>query len=141
MLKRPIHGANSTNCIPAVGWKPVQSGMQTRKPTIEPASAVHRAGSGFWSRPRASTATPKAIGTQMASERYGSIVVVMGGRGLELAQIEPEEGEEGEHAEDHRERVVVDEAGLEPAGHACEPADEARGAVHHDPVDHGLVAP
>src|SRR5687768_9454733 len=114
--------------------------MHTASPSTEPASAVQRAGSGLRSWPIASTATPKAIGTQMAAERrypWRSIVVVV----LELLQVQPEEGEEREHAEDHRERVVVDEAGLRPARDAGEPADESRRAVHHDPVDHRLVAP
>jgi hypothetical protein len=77
-LKRAIQGAFSTNCIVATGWNCVQSGMHTRKPAIEPTSASHRAGAGLASSPMARTATPKAMGTQMESERrYEGIVVVV----------------------------------------------------------------
>src|SRR5712671_4491036 len=127
----------------ATGWKPIQSGMQTASPRAEPASAVQRAGIGCLSLPIASTAMPKAIGTQIVSERMcpWSIVVVVVVVGLEFLQVQPEEREQREHAEDHGERVVVDVAGLGAARDAGEPADEARGAVHHDAVDDGLVAP
>src|SRR5687768_6582601 len=114
--------------------------MQTRRPKAEPTRAVQRAGSGFLSLPMASTAMPKAIGTQIVSERTypWNIVVFVS---VLAVQEEGEEGEHREYARDHREGVVVDEAGLRAARHAREPADEPRGAVHHDPVDDGLVAP
>src|SRR5438132_6488976 len=110
--------------------------MQTRSPRTEPASAVQRAGPGSWSRPMTSTAMPKRIGTQIASE----MIMVVVAR-LEALQLQPEPREDGEHAEDHRERVVVDVAGLHPSRDPGEPADQLRGAVHHDPVDDGAVTP
>src|SRR5690349_13491488 len=116
--------------------------MHTARPRMLPTSAVQRAGAGSRSLPMTSTAMPKAIGTQMARESTypWNIVVVFGGRALEFVGV-PEPGEQPEDADDHREGVVVDVARLHAAGDAGEPAHEARGAVHHDPVDHGLVAP
>jgi hypothetical protein len=72
MLKRAIHGAISTNCIAdVVRSKCVHSGMQTARPNTEPTSAVQRAGAGLRSLPMASTATPKAIGSQIVSDKHG----------------------------------------------------------------------
>src|SRR5438132_581224 len=144
MLKRAIHGRSSTNCIAAVRSKSVHRGMATAKPSTAPASAVQRAVAGSRSLPMTSTAMPKAIGTQMARERSGSpwsIVVVVGVALLELPQEDPEEAQEGEYAEDHREGVVVDVAGLQAPRDAGEPDHQARRAVHHDAVDEGAVAP
>src|SRR6185295_7271883 len=127
----------------ATGWKPVQSGRPTARPSSEPASAVQRTGIGFLSLPIASTAMPKAIGTQIVSERTypWNIVSCSFPSRSEFLQVEPEEREQREHAEDHRERIVVDVARLHAAGDAGEEADRLGGAVHHDPVDEGLVAP
>src|SRR6185436_17160143 len=145
MLKRGIQDRISTNCMSAIAWNPVQRGMQTAKPSTAPTRATRRTGSGCLSFPIASTAMPNAIGTQITSERrnpWNIVVVVAAWKvGSELLQVEPEEREQREHAEDHRERIVVDVAGLHAAGHAREPADEARRAVDHDHVDDGLVAP
>src|SRR5689334_15306238 len=127
----------------AVAWKPVQSGRHTASPRSEPTSAVQRAGSGLASLPTTRTAMPKAIGTQITSERtypwnIGSCSFPVRS---ELLQVEPEERKQREHAEDHRERIVVDVARLHAPGHAGEKPDRPGGPVHHDPVDDGLVAP
>jgi hypothetical protein len=64
---------------------------------------------------------PKAIGTQITSERRypWKASLLLCAVGLEFLQVEPEEREESEHAEDHRERVVIDVAGLDAAGAAA----------------------
>src|SRR5512140_3950443 len=116
----------------AVGWNPLQSGRHTRKPRTEPARAVQRAGAGARSLPIARTAIPKAIGTQIVSVRRYPWNIVVFARPVLRAEVHPEEGEEREHAEDHRERVVVDEARLHAARAAGDPSDEPRRAVHHD---------
>src|SRR3954470_198909 len=125
----------------AVGWNPIQSGMQAAKPRSEPTSAVQRAGIGLRSLPASSTAMPKTIGTQIASERTypWNIGCCSFPRRSELLQVEPEEREQREHAEDHRERIVVDVARLHAAGDAGEKADHPGRAVHHDAVDDRLV--
>ncbi len=72
MSNRGIHSRRSTNCMPdAAGSKWKNSGSVTTKPASAPASAIHRAAAASRSRLTASTARPAAIGTQMASERYG----------------------------------------------------------------------
>ena len=56
---------------PAAVLNPAHRGMPAAKPRMEPASAVHRAAAGLRSEPSASTATPKAIGSHVTSERIG----------------------------------------------------------------------
>ncbi len=56
---------------PARRLKPAQSGMPARKPRTEPTSAVHRVAAGLRSEPSTSTATPKAMGSQVTMERIG----------------------------------------------------------------------
>src|SRR5258708_23856337 len=144
MLKRAIQGAFSTNCIAATGLKAVHSGMHTARPRIDAASAVQRAGAGLRSSPKTSTAIPKAIGTQMVSERrypWNIVVVFLGRRDLGPAEVDEEEAQEREHAEDHRERVRIDVARLHAPRDPREPAVPRPSAVHHDAVDDGLVAP
>src|SRR5262249_62406403 len=60
-------------------------------------------------------------------------------RGKETSFMPEPEGED-EDADQHRHRILVDEPGLHQAYHAGEPAHHARRAVHHEAVDHGLVA-
>src|SRR5512140_611998 len=99
MSKRGIQSAYSTNCMLAVaGLKCSHSGNVTRNPASEPASAIQRAGAASRSRPTASTARPAMIGTQMASERYGMVVV---------ASAANPPGQEREQADDHGEGVMV----------------------------------
>src|SRR5258706_4580739 len=80
---------------------------------------------------------PNTIGTQITSERMGRPWSML----LVYPQVPEPQLKQQEPAEDRRECVVVDVAGLHPAGEPGEPADEPRGAVHHDAVDDRLVAP
>ena len=82
-MKCAIQGESSTNCISATGLNSVHSGTHSARPSTAPTSAVQRAGSGLRSLPMASTSTPKAIGTQITSERRypWNIVIVVGVRG------------------------------------------------------------
>src|SRR6185295_13432924 len=105
--------------------------MVTRRPSTAPPSASH-----FWLRalpspPAASTARPARIGTQMASERSGTLP-------MPEAPDDPAHAEQ--NAEQHEEGIGIHKAGLQQADHAREPAHDPRRAVHHQAVDHRLVA-
>src|SRR5262245_42155119 len=102
--------------------------MVTRKPSTAPASAIQRTRASSLT---ASASTPAAIGIQMASESSG-----------QLAMPEPPDdpAHADQDAEQHEEGIGIDQAGLDQADHAREPAHDARRAVHCQPVDHGLVA-
>src|SRR5687767_7931240 len=132
MLKRSIHAFCSTNWNPA-SWtsKPVYRGMVTRNPASAPTSATQRCSGARWSPPSARTSTPARIGSQMAKVRSTLVRFF-------LVFQEPES--EDDHADQHAEGVLVDEAALEQAHHAREPPHQARAAVHDQAVDHGLVA-
>src|SRR5829696_2914803 len=102
MSKRGIHSTRSTNCIAEVATSNcAYSGTVTRKAAIAPIRAIQRAAPASRSRPTASTARPATIGTQIARERNG----VTGSPHAPPV-------EQHEHADDHRERVVVDVARL-----------------------------
>src|SRR6188508_3834590 len=130
MSKRGIHSLRSTNCICDVPVsKCSQSGSVTARPAIAPARAIQRAAAASRSRPTASTARPATIGTQMDRDRYGIIA----------ASPRPVR-EQCEYAEDHRERVVIDVAGLHVPPERSRPADEASRAIDEEAVDDGAVA-
>src|SRR3954463_1357484 len=135
MLKRAIQDAFSTNCISGVpSLKAPYSGKVTRKLTMAPISAIQRTARSCSSRPSASRATPNTIGVQMARLKAPTLFFSL--------SAEPDETRhQHEHADDHRERVVVDVARLQAAGDAGEPAHQVRAAVDHGAVDDGLVAP
>src|SRR3989344_1445009 len=133
-LKRSIQGAFSTNCIAAVVVsKSVIRGMVTRKPATEPMSAIQRAALGFSWRPAASSRSPKATGTQMARERMLDMVCMGGSSCSGLHEHEP--GHEGEHPQDHDQRVVIEVTGLEQADHRADHADQLGRAVDDQAVD------
>src|SRR5580765_7957170 len=113
MLRLSIHGAASTNCIPALpNSNFVYNGMVTRKPRTAPASATWRCSGARRSPPSARTRTPARIGTQMARERSIRVFSVA----FFLFMPEPE-GED-EDADQHRHRVLVQQARLHQAHHA-----------------------
>src|SRR6478609_11106448 len=136
MLKRAIQEAFSTNCISGVpSLNALYRGSVTRKLTTAPISAIQRTARACSSRPSASSAVPNTIGVQMARLRTPTLFFSL------LSVVEPDEPRhQHEHADDHRERVVVDVARLQAAGDAGEPAHQVGAAVDHGAVDHRLVA-
>ena len=67
MLKRSIQVYFSTNCIAAVpSSKPLYSGTVTARLTNAPNRATQRTACAWLSRPKASSATPKNTGVQIA---------------------------------------------------------------------------
>src|SRR5215207_8961560 len=87
------------------------------------------------SRPMASSTAPKRIGTQMARLNIPIFAFL---RGL---SVEPDEiRHEDEDAQQHREGIVVDIAGLHPAHDAGHAADGLPRAVDDGTVDDALVA-
>src|SRR6478609_12205620 len=133
MLKRAIQEAFSTNCISGVpSLNALYRGSVTRKLTTAPISAIHRTARTCSSRPSASSTVPNTIGVQMARLSTPTLFFSL--------SAEPDEPRhQHEDADDHCECVVVDVAGLQPAGDAGEPADQVRAAVDHGAVDHRLV--
>src|SRR5574337_1147287 len=111
MLKRGIQVLDSTNCIAGVpSLKPSYSGSVTRKLTAAPISATQRTSRACRSLPNASSTTPKKIGTQIA--RLSNPIFL-------VSLSEPNEvGHQDEHADDHRQRIVVQVTGLHPAQRA-----------------------
>src|SRR5690606_27331831 len=85
--------------------------------------------------PSASTAAPPMIGSQMRMLRRGQFDTyrLPSGPGVD------EHGQEHDQAEDHRECVVVQAPRLEPAHHAGDQPDGARGAVDEHAVDQAGV--
>src|SRR5579859_3402767 len=127
MLKVWIHGVSSTNCMPwAVASKRAYRGSATRKPAIAPARASQRARLAFRSEPVKSTAMPARMGSQMTV--LSRVFAPMS------ASCEPER-EQHEHADDHGEGIVVDQAGLQFARDSGEPAHQPRRAIDEDTVD------
>src|SRR5512140_2034970 len=134
MLKRGIQGESSTNCIALVCvLKPAYSGRLAARPSTAPTSAIWRT-SAAWRSPNASTSRPNRIGIQMLRLSQGVGFIV-----CPLRPAEPQR-QQHEHADDHRERIVIDVAGLEQAHQASDPADHARRAVDHEAVDDRHVA-
>src|SRR6218665_77595 len=133
-LKRSIQAVFSTNCIAAVpGWKPWYRGSVTSKPSTAPSRASQRTEWACSSRPMASSTTPKATGIQMA--RLNRPIFLL------LLLVEPDEvRHQDEDTQDHHQRVVMDEARLQPAHHACDRAHQFPGPVDQHPVDDGLIA-
>ncbi|MNV67340.1 hypothetical protein D3C71_1601400 [compost metagenome] len=114
-LKRSIQAAFSTNCMAAVpSLKPSYKGNVTRRPITAPSSASQRTTRACSSRPRASSSTPKAIGIQIA--RLNRPIFIF------LLLVEPDEvRHKHENTQDHHQRIVINEAGLHLAHHACNP--------------------
>ncbi len=72
MLKRPIHGVDSTNCMPCAALsKCMISGIVTAKLTMEPIMVTQRVKPLLLSRPMARTIAPNRIGSQIDRLRYG----------------------------------------------------------------------
>src|SRR4051794_4365566 len=138
-----IQGTFSTNCMAAVevsNWP--YSGSVTRKLTSAPIRATQRTVRAWSSRPSASRMAPNTIGVQMASERSPTFILVLPSLLQPVADHGPadEVRHEHHHAQQHREGVVIDVAGLHPADHAGEPAHRARAAVDEHAFDDALVA-
>src|SRR5688572_25578427 len=85
--------------------------------------------------PRASMITPPKTGNQMSTLSIGQSNCIV--RFL-LPQHVPRE--QRRQSDDHRERVVIEEARLHVAQYSREPADHARRPVHHSTVDQRDIA-
>src|SRR6476646_6648770 len=100
----------------AAGSNCVYSGNATRKPSTAPTSASQRAAGALRSEPVAMTTTPATIGSQMTRlsrgrpEDMGCCCCAWAD-----SRARKPEGQQHEHADDHHERIVIDEAGLEAA--------------------------
>src|SRR5690606_10723658 len=170
MLKRSIQGLSSWNWKALVPVsKPVKSGIVTRKPSTEPMSASQRAICALRSEPVAKIAAPNRIGIQIArlSQGVSAVIVVLdypmalAARGPSprgaapvshirlrnahrLSDREPEavqpQAQDHQQADDHHERILINEAGLEQAHDAGEHAYRLGRAVDQQPVNEADVA-
>src|SRR5690606_11895633 len=117
--------------------------MVTANPATAVSRARARASGALRSEPVASTSKPPRIGIQIARLRRGIPVIVTfrsvrrrGGAFVVIqdpsvprsAAVEPE-GQQHEYADDHREGVLVDVAGLEQAAGLRHPAHQLGGAI------------
>src|SRR3989344_2451139 len=124
MLKDSIHGLSSVNWKPpCCGLKPAYSGSVTAKPRTAPSSALTRAACGPRSPPVNSTATPAMIGVQMARLSKGNPCIIWS---FSSGSAHVRQRQQQQHADDHREGIVVDIARLQLADHRGEPADQPR---------------
>ena len=121
MLKRSIHGALLDELHAA--RRRVEAGVERDRD--EEAERARRPARSSAARARVAVAadaraprSPATIGTQMASESSERHRISAG-----QPRQHPASGSD-EDADDHRERVVVDVAGLQQAHHAGEPADQ-----------------
>src|SRR6478735_4996299 len=143
MLKREIQSVFSTNCIAEVAVsKPPYSGSVTRKLAMAPISAIQRTMRAWSSRPRASRMEPNTIGIQMARLKSPIFIVLVPLLPEPFLDHRPadEIRHEHDHAQQHRESVVVDVTRLHPAHHAGEAARQVGAAIDEDAFDHALVA-
>ena len=105
MLKRSIHGSRSTNCMPAVcRSKPVYSGIVTRKPGIAPTSAIQRCARRVAGR-RRRRAPPARPGSAPRWRGESS-----GARHRHVPRHITTSVRCRQDAEEHHERVLVDQA-------------------------------
>src|SRR5690606_22287304 len=86
------------------------------------------------SEPSASTATAPAIGSQITMLNKGQLVIA-----ASLRRPPNKPARDCCEAEDHRERIVVEVAGLDVTHDGGDEADRPRAAVHDDAVDQPLV--
>src|SRR5690606_8595990 len=114
------------------------SGRVTRKPMTEPISAIQRATPGCSWRPATSSRIPNATGIQMARERMLDIVCMNWSSRSGLHEHEP--CHQGEHPEDHDQRVVIEVTCLEEAHERADQADQLGRAIDRRAIDDGLVA-
>src|SRR5215467_690490 len=108
--------------------------MLSANVTIDTPSAICLPSCARPPEPSSSTTIAPAIGSQMTRLSSGRFIVVPASR--------PEHEPTDEHCEtdDHRERVVIEVARLEPACDARDEPDRLRAAVHDRAVDQRLVA-
>src|SRR5690606_17138111 len=81
--------------------------------------------------PSASTTAPPRIGSQMRMLRRGQFDTYR----LPSGPVVDEHGQEHDQADDHRECIVIEAAGLQATDDARHQADEAGAAVDHRAVD------
>src|SRR5690606_13641662 len=86
-----------------------------------------------------STATPPRMGSQINRLSNGSSLNIPSPCSVSRS-AEPQPGDQGDQADDHRQGIVIEVAGLHPAQHHGERAHGARGAVHQRAVDELHVA-
>ena len=105
----PLAALDELHARDAVVSKWSDSGSVTRKPASAPTSAIQRAARrASRSRPTASTARPATIGTQMDEREVRAII-------RSRLAASTHNVSSANDADDHRERVVVDVAGLDLA--------------------------
>src|SRR5207342_459585 len=130
--------------MPALAMsRPVNSGMLATSVASATTSPSQRATCGR-ALPAINVATPPKIGNQINTLNNGQLCngmvgtrwIPWFGSATELDQ----HGKQADQAEDHRERIVVEEAGLGVAKQSRGEIDEARAAVDEEAVDHFLVA-
>src|SRR5690606_15463402 len=138
MSKAGIQAWFSTNCIAGVARSsPVNSGTVSNRVSAATPVANHRAGLAR-PLPNARVRKPPMIGSQISRLSKGSVLVAGTGvtsRTLSV-QSRDEHGQQHDRAEDHRERVVVEETRLHLPGQPRDQANSLRTTVDRDAVDH-----